>query len=93
MARVTAELKIEIPPNTEDLIPNGRQEFFDVVETALQHRFGDYFMKAEKGGHVVRCVIFLNTYSGTAGDAGDLLQEMAEAVVREVQEEMAKKLK
>lgn len=93
MARVTVEMKIEIPSNTEDFIPNGKEEFFDTVEAALQSRFSDYFLKTENGGLTVRCVVFLNTHSGTEDEAAQLLQQMAEAVVEEVQTVMSSKMR
>lgn len=93
MARVTVEMKIEIPNNTEDFIPNGKEEFFYTVEAALQKRFSDYFLKTENGGLTVRCVVFLNTNTGTEEDAIVLLRQMAEAVVEEVQETMSSKMR
>lgn len=92
MARVTAEMKIEIPPHVATHITDGKKVFFDTVETAFKTRFSDYFLKVEKEGLCIRCIVFLSTKTGTEEEAISLLKEMAEAVMREIQTNMSSKM-
>lgn len=91
MARVTAEMKIELPAHAAAHIPDAKKVFFNTVESAFKRRFSDYFLKVENEGLCIRCIVFLNTRSGTEEEAICLLKEMAEAVMREVQSTMSSK--